>query len=40
VTAQLPERDGEHQYRIYNVDDAYERVVKEGELKLALRRND
>jgi hypothetical protein len=36
VTAQLPERDG----GIYNVDDAYERVVKEGELKLALRRND
>jgi hypothetical protein len=38
VTAQLPERDGKHQYRIHNVDDAYERVVKEGELKLALRR--
>jgi hypothetical protein len=33
VMAQLPERDGEYQYRIRKVDESYERVVKEGELR-------
>jgi hypothetical protein len=32
VLAQLPYREGEHQYRIKSPDEQYERVVKESEL--------
>jgi hypothetical protein len=35
VLCRLPSRDGEFQYRIKNVREPYERVVKEGELERA-----
>jgi hypothetical protein len=35
VFAQLPERDGELQYRIKSDREPYQRIVKEGELETA-----
>ena len=35
VLAQLPERDGEFQYRIKSDREPYERIVKEDELRFA-----
>jgi hypothetical protein len=35
VTAQLPERDGQFEYRIKSRGEPHERVVKEGDLSLA-----
>ena len=35
VLAQLPERDGELQYRIKSDREPYQRIVKEGELETA-----
>jgi hypothetical protein len=35
VLAQLPERDGELQYRIKSDREPYQRIVKEGELEIA-----
>jgi hypothetical protein len=35
VLAQLPERDGDLQYRIKSDREPYQRVVKEGELETA-----
>jgi hypothetical protein len=35
VVAQLPERDGEFQYRIKSDREPYERIVKEDELRFA-----
>jgi hypothetical protein len=32
VTKQLPERDGEFEYRIKSASESYERVAREGEL--------
>ena len=32
VTRQLPERDGEFEYRIKNMSEPHERVAREGEL--------
>jgi hypothetical protein len=39
VTAKLPERDGEFEYRIRSASENYERVVRESEL-LAVAAND
>jgi hypothetical protein len=35
VMAQLPERDGQFEYRIKSRGEPHERVVKEGDLSLA-----
>ena len=35
VLAQLPEREGELQYRIKSVREPYQRIAKEGELERA-----
>ena len=35
VLAQLPERDGDLQYRIKSDREPYQRIVKEGELETA-----
>jgi len=32
VTRKLPERDGEHEYRVKHADEPHERVVRESEL--------
>jgi hypothetical protein len=32
VTRQLPERDGEFEYRIKSISEPHERVAREGEL--------
>jgi hypothetical protein len=32
VTRQLPERDGEFEYRIKNMSEAHERVARESQL--------
>ena len=32
VTKQLPERDGEFEYRVKNTSEAHERVARESEL--------
>ena len=34
VTKQLPERDGEFEYRIKNVTEPHERVARESELSI------
>jgi hypothetical protein len=34
VVKQLPERDGEFEYRIKNVAESHERVAREGELSI------
>jgi hypothetical protein len=34
VTKQLPERDGEFEYRIKNVAEPHERVARESELSV------
>jgi hypothetical protein len=34
VTKQLPERDGEFEYRIKNVAEPHERVARESELSI------
>jgi len=39
VTAKLPERDGEYEYRIRNLAEAHERMARESELD-ALGEND
>ena len=39
VTAKLPERDGEYEYRIRNLAEAQERRARESELQ-ALGEND
>jgi hypothetical protein len=33
VTMQLPERDGEFEYRIRSPDEPHERIAKESELR-------
>ena len=33
VTKKLPERDGEFEYRIKNVNEPHERVVRESQLR-------
>jgi hypothetical protein len=33
VTMQLPERDGEYEYRIRSPDEAHERLARESELR-------
>jgi hypothetical protein len=33
VTARLPERDGEFEYRIRSPDEAHERIARESELR-------
>ena len=33
VTMQLPERDGEFEYRIRSPDEPHERIVRESELR-------
>ena len=33
VTKKLPERDGEFAYRVRSVNESYERVVRESELR-------
>jgi hypothetical protein len=33
VTAKLPERDGEYEYRIRNVAEAHERIARESDLR-------
>jgi hypothetical protein len=38
VVAQLPERDGEFQYRIKSVREPYQRIVREGELETVWPR--
>ena len=38
VVAQLPERDGEFQYRIKSDREPYQRIVKEGELETVWAR--
>ena len=35
VLAQLPEREGEFQYRIKSAREPYQRIMKEGDLELA-----
>ena len=35
VLARLPEREGEHQYRIKSEREPYQRIMKEDELDLA-----
>ena len=35
IVAQLPEREGELQYRIKSHREPYQRIVKEGELETA-----
>jgi len=35
ILAQLPERDGEFQYRIKSDREPHDRIVKEGELRFA-----
>jgi hypothetical protein len=34
VTAKLPERDGEYEYRIRNVAEAHERMARESQLEV------
>ncbi len=36
VTARLPERDGEFEYRIKSVNEPHERAVLESQLKTTL----
>jgi hypothetical protein len=33
IVQQLPERDGEHQYKIKSLDEPHQRVAKEGQLR-------
>ena len=33
VTAKLPERDGEFEYRIKHINEVHERTAREGELR-------
>ena len=33
VTAKLPERDGEFEYRIRNLGEAHERIARESDLR-------
>jgi hypothetical protein len=33
VTAKLPERDGEYEYRIRNLAEAHERMARESDLR-------
>ena len=35
VLSQLPEREGEFQYRIKSAREPYQRIMKEGDLELA-----
>jgi hypothetical protein len=35
VLAQLPEREGEFQYRIKSAREPYQRIMKEGDLEFA-----
>ena len=35
VTAKLPERDGEFEYRVRSSDEPHERVVRESQLRAA-----
>ena len=37
VTAKLPERDGQFEYRIKHIDEAHERTARESELRGASR---
>ena len=39
VLAQLPERDGDLQYRIKSDREPYQRIVKEGELEQAIAQS-
>ena len=39
VTAKLPERDGQYEYRIRNLAEAHERKARESELQ-AMSEND
>ncbi len=34
VTAKLPERDGEYEYRIRNLAEAHERIARESQLEV------
>ena len=36
VTAKLPERDGEFEYRIKSINEPHERVVRESQLNTEL----
>jgi hypothetical protein len=36
ITARLPERDGEFEYRIKSVNEPHERAVLESQLKTSL----
>jgi hypothetical protein len=35
ITKKLPERDGEPEYRVKSVNEPYERVVRESQVRLA-----
>lgn len=35
VVQRMPDRDGEPQYRIKSAHEAYDRVVREGDLEMA-----
>jgi hypothetical protein len=35
ITKKLPERDGEFEYRVQSVNEPYERVVGESQVRLA-----
>ena len=35
ITKKLPERDGEPEYRVKSVNEPYERVVSESQVRLA-----
>jgi hypothetical protein len=39
VTAKLPERDGEYEYRIRNLGEAHERMARESQLQ-AMSENE
>ena len=39
VTAKLPERDGEYEYRIRNMAEAHERMARESQLQ-AISENE
>jgi len=35
ITKQLPERDGEYEYRVRSINEPHERVVRESQMRLA-----